>query len=305
MTTITAPIYLSGGMLPITSVVGANRPPNVMTAPGTLAGNASVMISSEARTRDAAGKDDGSRNLDLGLRLHQQIVESGRDADLLAVMPDTEDAARIALAKQAVNSVLREYGVDAKWSDVSTENPFSKLSRKALSEIKYNDSGAYTPAERASASMEISNRDIDYWNRVSVKLRGVDQEKDAQAWRALYDNAWLQLYSGMSEAEQIYFSQAHGSEALLRGSVKLAAGRGVEVQSPPRYANLSDAPDTTLAAVASGKGEVSWQRINIAALHPRQDDVQRQTAVTIMTQAAQANRKAEQWVTLYLKVAGY
>jgi hypothetical protein len=103
-------------------------------------------------------------------------------------VPDTDDPALLARAKQAT----------AYYSNHALPNPFAGLSRDKLTDIIYDNSGAYTTNERCAAMSEQSDQDFKYWSDVFAQdaASGGDH-------RALYQ-ATLDYYDKLSPMERAY-----------------------------------------------------------------------------------------------------
>ncbi|SDH90674.1 hypothetical protein [Pseudomonas panipatensis] len=273
---------------------------------------AGVSLSIEARTLDALLQDQPDslswrEAFDTTGRLHQQIASDGSAAELLAVMPDSNDPARLALARQAANRLSQRYGLAPLYPGVEPANPLQSLSRESLSKIAYNDSAAFTPAERDLALTEIGQRDDRYWKAVQKQQEALELLQQDASVRALRDKAWLQLYAGMSDVEK----RAHYESAeLLRYKLVQAMHDGVEVPDVPAYANLSDAPGTLLAAATDEQGRVTWKRISLRQLAA--DDIYLELLDFVAPRTADGQRgedaqalKSRQWLSLYASVNSY
>ena len=94
----------------------------------------------------------------LALNLHLQLLESGKHAEIFKEIPSNSDPARIALSQQATNYMLTAlYGEEELHIGISKENPFTQLDRLTLSNMAFDETGAFTSAERDRKSTRLNS----------------------------------------------------------------------------------------------------------------------------------------------------
>lgn len=212
-------------------------------------------------TSAAAGFDEFLENM------HSQILADGKDAKVLTELPKGYDPGRNLLAKQAANYLFTSlYGGEKIHDAVSSKNPFSALDRARLSQIAFDDSGAFTSVERDVAFLEMTNRDTDFQNRVWDFQSSLRDRKDTTPWHQILSNlAHSQMASSMSEGEKSW--RGWGSvEAMFSLSVLQAEQFGVKLPDLPAYANLGGPGETILVVTTDKDGTASWASISVERL---------------------------------------
>ncbi len=191
---------------------------------------------------------------DLLSQLERELREAGAEATLLLQRPDSADAARLALADQAVAFAL---------DPANATNPFAGLARQNLSGIAYDDSEAFTAAERYAAYSEISKRDDQYKAQLSEQIKRQLGDKDPHIAELMRTQAQLMLVNSMSDAEKasLTFSvQSHQAQMLN------AEARGIKVPALEQYDNLLSRSEGRLAANTDDSGKAMWQDLADALL---------------------------------------
>lgn len=189
--------------------------------------------------------------------LTDQLSSDGEDAELLTELPDSQDPARLELARQAIDFALTE-----------KNNPFSGTTREQLSHIAYEDTGAFTSAERFAAFKEMDDRDNDYYR--SVK----DQEKYEMDSGALKDSllflvrAKYQISQSMSKAEQV--ANGEMSAETLKTILDSAKAQGAVLPKETiKYTHLLSGKDHMLVSSLDKSGTSRWQNVSIQELMPK------------------------------------
>jgi hypothetical protein len=258
---------------------------------------------------------------------HTQLRESGKNASSLSELPESNDPARLQLAKQAANYILAKSSESPMYNDASSENPFANLGRKTLSKIAFDDSGAYTSAERFAAFAEIEHRDGEFNSQVSAQISAMsrqDESKSALWTQLIQSNAKATLLSEMSETERAF--RGFGTEASERATAASLALEtdGVKPPALPEYQNLREDKDSILATVTDTQGSVAWKMISVkqlaadstrleliefASANKDADSSKEQQKVATAYNRAQESAvpqvKASRWLSLYATISAY
>lgn len=153
------------------------------------------------------GPADNSSSTGFSAFIHdfnQQILENGKKAQVLQQTPGGDSAQRNAVAGKAANYLLSEYyGIKGPNADnSSSDNPFAQLSRKDLSNVAFDKSNKFTPAERVLAFMQISEKDAKFQNKYFDLASNTSQAGSAEGKNYLAREMDARLASGMSDAEK-------------------------------------------------------------------------------------------------------
>lgn len=261
--------------------------------------NPAPAVSLSAQGHQALQRATGEQGVggELGLqnllsKLERELREAGAEATLLLQRPDSADAARLALADQAVTFAL---------DPANATNPFAGLARQNLSGIAYDDSGAFTAAERSAAYSELSKRDDQYNAQLSEQIKRQLGDKDPHIAELMRTQAQLMLVDSMSDAEKasLTFSvQSHQAQMLN------AQAKGINVPALERYDNLLSRSEGRLAASTDDTGKAMWQDLADALLSAKDGQGKGftvlQTALNANAQAtASASSGPGAWVHIY------
>lgn len=227
-----------------------------------------------------------------------QLSSDGEDADLLTELPDSQDPARLELARQAVDFVLTE-----------KNNPFAGLSREKLSHIAYEDTGAFTSAERYAAFKEIDERDSDYYRSVmeqeAYELNsGTMKDSLLFLMRAKY-----RVSQSMSKAEQV--ANGEMSAETLKNRLDSATAQGATLpKERVEYANLLSGKDQMVVSSVNDNGESRWQNLSIHELLPEKKEGSNLDIAAFFTNLRINNNQASPyanwaWITLYQRNDAY
>ena len=230
--------------------------------------------------------------------IEDQLEKHGEDADLLTELPDSQDPARLELARQAVDFVLTE-----------KNNPFAGLSREKLSHIAYEDTGAFTSAERYAAFKEIDERDSDYYRSVleqeAYELNsGTMKDSLLFLMRAKY-----RVSQSMSKAEQV--ANGEMSAETLRNRLDSATAQGATLpKERVEYANLLSGKDQMVVSSVNDNGESRWQNLSIHELLPEKKEGSNLDIAAFFTNLRINNNQASPyansaWITLYQRNDAY
>lgn len=96
----------------------------------------------------------------------RQVAAQGRQAPLLAELPETDDFERLQQVEKAVDFVL---GLHQRRT--LADNPFHDLSRQSLCCMVFDDQAVYTLAERFAASEALRQRDSLYFINLIATTR--------------------------------------------------------------------------------------------------------------------------------------
>ncbi len=222
-----------------------------------------------SQQKDEVNLKSASDFRDFLRNFHTQLRESGKNASSLSELPESNDPARLQLAKQAANYILAKSSESPMYNDASSENPFANLGRKTLSKISFDDSGAYTSAERFAAFAEIEHRDGEFNSQVSAQISAMsrqDESKSALWTQLIQSNAKATLLSEMSETERAFRGfGTEASERAIAASLALEAN-GVRLPTLPEYQNLREDKDSILASVTDTQGTTAWKMISVKQL---------------------------------------
>lgn len=151
-------------------------------------------------------------------KLNREMNELGKSAPSLMEMPPTLDPERLALAKQAAKFV---YSFHTRGP---AETPYKGLSREALNEIIYDESGEHTSVERRAAQLTRNSNDqvffiglgnqpdqrvffkgaVDYFDALSPVEQSIYPEGHRETWQRLLEQEEAQsgkLRSGTNPLE--------------------------------------------------------------------------------------------------------
>ncbi len=222
-----------------------------------------------SQQKDEVNLKSASDFRDFLRNFHTQLRESGKNASSLSELPESNDPARLQLAKQAANYILAKSSESPMYNDASSENPFANLGRKTSSNISFDDSGAYTSAERFAAFAEIEHRDGEFNSQVSAQISAMsrqDESKSALWTQLIQSNAKATLLSEMSETERAFRGfGTEASERAIAASLALEAN-GVRLPTLPEYQNLREDKDSILASVTDTQGTTAWKMISVKQL---------------------------------------
>lgn len=293
----------------------------------TLSVDPKAISSLVSQQEDKVDLKSASNFRDFLKNFHTQLRESGRNSSLLSELPESDDPARLQLAKQAANYILAKSNESPMYSDASSENPFANLGRKTLSKISFDDSGAYTSAERFAAFAEIEHRDGEFNSQVSAQISAMsrqDENKSALWAQLIQSNAKATLLSEMSETERAF--RGFGTEASERATAASLALEtdGVKPPALPEYQNLREDKDSILATVTDTQGSVAWKMISVkqlaadstrleliefASANKDADSSKEQQKVATAYNRAQESAvpqvKASRWLSLYATISAY
>ena len=118
-------------------------------------------------------------------------------------VPKTNDPALLARAKQATEFVNRSS------NSGNDKNPFGSLSNNQLSNIIYDDSGAYTVNERRAAWSEAYDRD-EAW-RVKVCAQAMDEYNRTGKMTNFFKSC-LDYYNELPAIEQAQYPKDYASD---------------------------------------------------------------------------------------------
>ena len=173
--------------------------------------------------------------------------------EFLNDIPDTEDEARLALSGGCVvyiKALLRgKQGL----------NPFAGLSRKALSIIAWNTSGALTSAERIAAYLEMNQCDQRYETAVFYATEmQVNEVPDMLP--AVDLGTQITLIEGMSDAEKQDKGMTPEQVSTLQSHFKIWQQDNATGYQPLHYANLVKSSSADLLVAHTGwNGEFHWK----------------------------------------------
>jgi hypothetical protein len=225
-------------------------------------------------------------------RLLEQLSSSGEDAELLSEVPDSQDPARLELARQAIDFALTE-----------KSNPFSDLSREQLSHIAYEDTGAFTSAERFAAFEEIDKRDSDYYRSILEQAQYETTIGNIQDSTLFLIRAKYPVSQSMSEAERL--ANGELSEDALKSMLDLAQAQGVTLPKQNiDYANLLSEKDQMVVSSIDDQGGARWQNLSIKDLIPESEgNTNLDMAVFLKNMRSSDNQSTpyvnSAWITLY------
>ncbi|PMR73987.1 hypothetical protein C1H69_15045 [Billgrantia endophytica] len=139
-------------------------------------------------------------------KMHEQLQETGKEAEILLERPDSLDKNRLSIAEQAANHLLSKfYNTDEPFPQASSENPFAELDRHSLSKIAFDDSGDFTSAERYLAFLQMTENDTHFRNQMFELRRELyATEGDSGSVGNMARQTDAKLISGMTEAERAW-----------------------------------------------------------------------------------------------------
>lgn len=254
-----------------------------------------VKLSFESRflsTQEPQPKGDWRKTVGANgilLELATQIEAEGSDAELLKLMPNTDDESRLELAKQA-----SDYAVSGQ------NNPFVNISRKMLSNIGYDESGAFTPAERYAAHVEISLRDGEFSSKASALVEQAQINGDDKAAIGIVLTASLQRFAGMGETEKSMYASTEDS---LKEQLKALGDTTIPVVN---YNNVSDKPQQVLGATTDSKGKAVWQTFSLNMLEFKIESLELVSTFDDRVSSS-LNEKLHigGWLTVYTQIKQY
>lgn len=222
-------------------------------------------------------------------RVLDDVLAFGSKAKILEVMPDSNDPYRIDLAKQAV-----DFAVDG------VDNPFSGLPRETLSNIGFDESGAFTPAERYAAMAEISVRDGEFRTRVAEQVKAAQANGADETIKYIVDHAEKEILLGMSDVEKQ--RAAFYGMSLSVEAEKLP--EGLTLSKMERYSNVVETANSMLSAISGPDGKAVWKNLPIDMFIA---DIESINSLTTKTppNGNRIDTTSARWTTLYLQVANY
>lgn len=246
---------------PLQHIASSSSPKNDVSLSSAALEIATILKRSTTNSNASAASFDSFIQ-----NMHSELSAKGKDADILKEIPKSNDPGRVGLAKQAANYLLNiQYGAESLYDDASSDNPFESLDRKSLSSIAFDDSGAFTSAERQVAFFELSTRDAEFRIKVydTQPHISVSDGFQGQITTLLADAS---LVSAMSEAEQSWREWPSSEELTARASLIMDSS-GKEAAPLPSYQNLKGTDNSVLAAVTNKEGSTSWKNISIKDLN--------------------------------------
>lgn len=132
------------------------------------------------------GPDPWSRQLD------REMNAQGKNAPSLLELPNSSDPDRLALAKQAATFV---YSFHMRGH---AESPYKGLSREALNEIIFDESGEHTGVERRAARLTRNGNDEAFFMKLNAQP---DQ-------RVIFQGA-IDYFDSLSPVEQSIYPDGH------------------------------------------------------------------------------------------------
>lgn len=183
----------------------------------------------------------------------KQIIESGKDAAVLSEKPDSEDPTRLALTEQANQFLLGE-----------GDNPFSGLTREALSSISHDDTGTYTTSEIAAAMQEMSDNDGKFWEETYKRISDAEiKNGNNDDTQPMMLKAQLKLLTGMSEAEKVTLDYTASSLTIELADWETA---GYKTPDAVDYSELEEPEARALAATTDKDGKAIWKQYSVRLL---------------------------------------
>jgi hypothetical protein len=240
--------------------------------------------------------------------LDSELKSQGSKAASLAELPDTYDPARTTLAKQAANYLLSAYyGAQPLYADANSDNPLAGLDRLSLSKMAFNDSGAFTSAERFLATLEMTARDIDFSNRSADMMTARRPEQNEMATQiAFVNNRDVQLASAMTEQEKSWRGWT-SVNYFATYTDELISKLALDPPDLPEYQNLKANQSTVLAAYTDKNGAASWISLPLKDTEIGDMRLALLTALPATEQASAepSGNKQKAWISLYLTVGSY
>lgn len=175
------------------------------------------------------------------------------NAAFLTDQPQSSDPGRAALASQAA-----EY-IRASYRGKALRNPFAGLSRKTVSLIAYNRSGAFTSAERLAAYDQINKLDCDYDNEVYNKTH-LNRWQNAEYGKVVELATQLKKVAGMSEGEKQEKEITEELNNVTKRKIELLKEKYALRYKAVEYSNLVSSHDADLLFVSmSSAGTFIWK----------------------------------------------
>ncbi|MDR6938324.1 hypothetical protein [Luteibacter sp. 3190] len=219
-----------------------------------------------------------------------QIRAEGIRADVFDEVPRDGSSDRLTLARQASNCVSVIYYGGAKiHADVSAANPFESLDRMTLSQIAFDDSGAFTSVERHLASMTMSERDTSFRTSVYELASSMDEKRRGPWHEALSYLGDARISAGMSDAERAWRGWASTASLAAYGA-SVAAENALELPVLPSYGPLRDESPSALVARPNAQGIAEWSEISIRQLA----DAPRDELLTLVKMLDSAGDRGDQ-----------
>ena len=249
----------------------------------------------------------------LALNLHLQLLESGKHAEIFKEIPSNSDPARIALSQQATNYLLTAlYGEEELHIGISKENPFTQLDRLTLSNMAFDETGAFTSAERQVAFLEMAKRDDEFITRTAdyqIALKGKNDTVYRSEHFAFLRDA--HLASAMSEEERAWRGWPTADELAARASSLMREPEVKKLDFSAMYGNLKGQEDSVLL-VATGEIDEQpvWRGIPVKTLDPKGTSIALIQAAVIdpvsskpIFQAVDSN--VGEWLSLYASIGNF
>lgn len=255
----------------------------------------SVVLSFEAKVLSAqASVAKGNWQKTVGehgvlLQLATQIKAFGKDAELLKEIPNSDDPAGFELAEQAKNYVL-----------AGGENPFSGVARKTLSNIAFDESGAFTAAERFAAMSEISVRDGAFWTKNSEIVKAAQDQENYRAIDGIITQANLKVLGGMTETEKSMHSFTEDSLGIQLKNLAL------DIEIPiVDYENLSSPNLEVFATTRNSDVKATWSNFSLDILESNQTILDSITPIKTEGASKSESTPNNGWLTLYARISNY
>ncbi len=220
-----SPLLRAGGSLPLTR---SDEKSAVVTLSPMAMEMSKILLKENAATVSPAEFDAFLE------KMHEQLQEMGKEAEILLERPDSLDKNRLSIAEQAANHLMSKfYNTDEPFPQASSENPFAELDRHSLSKIAFDDSGDFTEAERYLAFLQMTENDTHFRNQ-AFELRHETDAAEGDSG-SMGNMAWqvdAKLISGMTEAERAW----RGVSAVPEEN-KLAQADNEDHPALPAYTN--------------------------------------------------------------------
>ena len=218
------------------------------------------------------------------LTLQGQVSQFGAEAGMLKVMPDSDDPARLDLASQAIDYALGK-----------GRNPFADIDRLTLSRIGLDESGAFTPAERSAAILEMASRDNDYAKKVYAAQQSSELGGRESGSRLIQVSALLEKAKGMTEEEQMMMGVSVGALKAEQGALSEKNNRkDIKID----YENLKAETDSVLSAISIGGGS-KWINVSISNLASEK----LLSASSLSFSSTDFNTRENGWIQIYTKIS--
>lgn len=251
------------------STQGSTQSTSVKLSPTAM--KLSEILLKDSNTSGAAAGFDSFLS-----RMREQLDTMGSKADVLQVKPNSLDASRLAISKQATNYLLSKYyNAESAYPQASSENPFAGLDRHSLSKIAFDNSGDFTPSERYLAFLEMGEKDIDFMNRNYDLAKEMERTQgQGTNWlQAIGTRAEESLISSMTEAEKNWrgVSSTPGTDTPSEPDSKRqgsgASSMTTDIPTLPTYQNGLGNNETNFFAITeNAQGEHTLVSINLQDL---------------------------------------